>query len=85
LSQLTGAVYRTAIDTVPETVEPLVGDVIVTCPVGVGVPTGVGVRVGAGVEVLLGVGDGVRFFTRTTLEALPSTTLEALKAVAVIV
>jgi hypothetical protein len=77
-------VYCTATETVPETVEPLAGDEIVTWPVGVGVPTGVGVPVG-GVEVLLAVGDGVRFFTRTTLEAFPSTTLEALKAVAVIV
>ena len=61
----------------PETVEPLAGDEIVTPPVGVGV--------GAGVEVLVGVYDGCRFFTETVLEALPTTAWDESYAVAEIV
>jgi hypothetical protein len=49
---LTGALVRTAIDTVPETVPPFAGEVIATPPVGVGVGAGVEVRVGVGVGLL---------------------------------
>jgi hypothetical protein len=44
-------------ETEPDTVEPAVGEVIVTIPLGVGVPPGVGVTVG------LGVGIGTPFRT----------------------
>jgi hypothetical protein len=40
---LTGAVIPTAIDTVPETVAPFAGDLIVTPPPGVDVGVAVGV------------------------------------------
>ena len=76
--QVTGALVATAIDTVPETVEPLAGDEIVTPPVGVGV--------GAGVAVLLGVGVGFDLFlTETVLEAFPTTAWDESYAVAEIV
>jgi hypothetical protein len=45
----------TAMDTVPETVAPFAGDVILTLPVGAGVGVGLG-----------------PFFTRTSLEEVPS-------------
>jgi hypothetical protein len=44
-------------ETEPDTVEPAVGEVIVTVPLGVGVAPGVGVKVG------LGVGIGTPFRT----------------------
>jgi hypothetical protein len=60
---LTGALVRTAIETVPETVEPFAGEEIATPPVGVGV--------GAGVEVWVGVGVGL-LNTRTDRAEVPT-------------
>jgi hypothetical protein len=57
LTQLTGATVCTAIDTLPETVVPDFGAVILTEPAGVGVPPGVGVGGGGvGVGAIVGVG-----------------------------
>jgi hypothetical protein len=78
LTQLTGETFCTTIDTVPETVAPDFGDVIVTPPAGVGV--GAGVEVGGGVGATVGVEDGAGvgddpFLTFRVTEALATTVL----------
>ena len=74
--------------TVPETLAPLAGAVILTADVGVGVAVGVGVtvRVGVavgvivGVGVFVGVGVGPPLFTVTVTESVPTRVPLLLKA-----
>jgi len=64
--------------TVPETLAPLVGAVILTAAAGVGVAVGVDVGVEVGVDV--GVGVGAPLATVTVTESLPMLAPLLLKA-----
>jgi len=64
--------------TVPVTLDPLVGAVILTAVAGVGVALGVGVGVPEGVGV--GVGVGAPLATVTVMESLPTCVPLLLKA-----
>ena len=71
--QDTAEVTCVAILTVPDTVAPLAGLVILTADAGVGVADGVLVGVGLGVAlgVAVGVGVGPPLATVTVIESLP--------------